>query len=1461
MKNKIAAGLACVLAANLLASGPLPVIGGYASVQAAGETAALQTTFVPATTAVSLRPALYATFASAVKRGDTPASKFFTIKKKADDATVLKIAGDKLRISADGLRVDLPLEAAVWTNAASTSLDAQTEYYVLADSGILQTVPQSASASAQPWTGVDSKTTWTFRTDASDTAAPKQLFQSPKKDAIGIAVNTDITLDFDESVYYEDADVSNVKIIKADDPTAQGIALTAEQLKGKGTSHITISGLALDNFTTYEVSYPSGFFKDAGNLPAAEGKWKFRTVSKIDKAPTVSFFSPRPGNAGASVTDPLTMTFSEAVKQTSGEETIRIYRLDTNKLVQTVKASTLTPDADNPALVRIPHDALTRGTTYYVMADPGTFVDLDGRPYAGTASTSEWTFTTTGDALSLTALSPANGAAGAAKGNALKMSFSRAVYPSSLSGTTLTVKRGDGTVHESLPLDSDRISGFGTTALSVSLSKALEAGYVYTVTLADGSLQDAEGNAFPNANRPLNWTFSTVTDGQSISLVSMTPVDRSIDVALDTPIRVSFNRDIATGSGKVGLYKSGGSEVPAQVSVNPSNPRELLIVPGTKLEQGTSYYVDLAPASVTDAVSTGIQFAGLSGKDKWSFRTVSADTTVPTIQGATMSSSGQIRLMYNKQLDAVSYPLLSSYTVTVNGEKRALSDISVRGESVYLTLGTGAAVGQDVKLSYTPDVRPLRDLNGNKAAALSSYAVTNNIDTALPKPVEGTAYSRSVQLTFANLLGAVDSRAYGQFSVTADGGYIGVEGITSGSKTLTLYTTSDIPEGSVVKVSYSPGAYPVKDYLGQNLSAFNAFHVRNLLDRRPPEFVSAELSGKELILNYNEPLASDNLPGNSQFSVLANGLPVYVTNVAVDGSKVRLTLASSLIAANGVSVSYVPGVLKLTDLNLNAAGYLNLQPVGATAGTSGIRSATVNGSALQITFTGALQESTSQQSSQFSVFVDESFASVESSSITGSTVSVNLITPVKAGQKVQVSYSPGTNPLKNTGGTQVPAFTRLAVDNLTGAAGSAATGASLPVMSGAEFGKSMSVLGSSSAAASNSSTKYNQDTHTYTLSASALQSALEASLTAGTRAVVFEAPSTDNSAVVNIPLPILTEMHKKSSNLSVAVRYKNALYELPLKNLQALATASQASAYVQVVIEPVPAASSISTRSMLMDNKAQLLSDPVDIRVTPLTSGMAANTSAPAVTGNYYFKLSGASPAASTSVVYEDIDSARPFFVPSYVTSSATGAVVSGTTVGNRVLTPVTSSYAYSDMTSHWAKDTVNGLASKFILETRNGSAFSPNTTITRGSFAEYIARGMGLPYDTLAANQFKDANYSRYLGGAIGAAVNAGIINGNTDGTFRANDPITREQMAAMMVRALNYAGVDTTLNGSTAGVLSAFKDSGQITFTTEAAKAVSAGIIKGGSNGKFNPKGNATQAEAATMLQRVLQEAGYLN
>lgn len=145
---------------------------------------------------------------------------------------------------------------------------------------------------------------------------------------------------------------------------------------------------------------------------------------------------------------------------------------------------------------------------------------------------------------------------------------------------------------------------------------------------------------------------------------------------------------------------------------------------------------------------------------------------------------------------------------------------------------------------------------------------------------------------------------------------------------------------------------------------------------------------------------------------------------------------------------------------------------------------------------------------------------------------------------------------------------------------------------------------------------------------------------------------------------------------------------------------------------------------------------------------------------------------------------------------------------------------------------------------------YNPNRAVTRGEFASYIARGLNLPESSTYT--FTDLKAGEQLTNEIQAAAGANILSGYPDGTFRPNDKITREQMAALLLRTLTYAKVP--LNGAPL----TFKDNAKIRDEFKAAVAANVyyNIIRGSQTAKgiyFEPKGSATIAQAAAFLYRM--------
>lgn len=179
----------------------------------------------------------------------------------------------------------------------------------------------------------------------------------------------------------------------------------------------------------------------------------------------------------------------------------------------------------------------------------------------------------------------------------------------------------------------------------------------------------------------------------------------------------------------------------------------------------------------------------------------------------------------------------------------------------------------------------------------------------------------------------------------------------------------------------------------------------------------------------------------------------------------------------------------------------------------------------------------------------------------------------------------------------------------------------------------------------------------------------------------------------------------------------------------------------------------------------------------------------------------------------------------------------------------------FSDIQKYWAQDEIEVLASRSITSGKTDATFNPEGKITRAEFAVLIARALNLPMDEYQGT-FKDVPTSKawaYAG--IEAAYRAGIVNGKTKDSFNPDALITREEIAAIVVRAVKYQ--DATLLKDVDSSKSFADDKAIGDFAKVSVKqAVGLGIITGRSGNKFDPKANATRAEAAVMLYRALDK-----
>ncbi len=174
--------------------------------------------------------------------------------------------------------------------------------------------------------------------------------------------------------------------------------------------------------------------------------------------------------------------------------------------------------------------------------------------------------------------------------------------------------------------------------------------------------------------------------------------------------------------------------------------------------------------------------------------------------------------------------------------------------------------------------------------------------------------------------------------------------------------------------------------------------------------------------------------------------------------------------------------------------------------------------------------------------------------------------------------------------------------------------------------------------------------------------------------------------------------------------------------------------------------------------------------------------------------------------------------------------------------------------TGDWWYGNVLYVYEKGLMTGTSQTTFSPQATTTRGMIVTILHRLAGSP--GAGGAPFTDVSAGQYYAVPIAWAASHGIVNGYDAARFGPNDPITREQMAAILYRYAGRMGYDTTALGDP----SQFRDSGRIHAYawTPLAWANGRGLINGKGDGVLDPIGQATRAEVAAILQRFCE--GFL-
>ena len=339
----------------------------------------------------------------------------------------------------------------------------------------------------------------------------------------------------------------------------------------------------------------------------------------------------------------------------------------------------------------------------------------------------------------------------------------------------------------------------------------------------------------------------------------------------------------------------------------------------------TSVTVELAAGAVDDLAGNGNAAVAETA-------VTTADNTAPTLTGASTFQNDTVVLSYDEALDLTSQPAESAFTVEVGGVARPVTMVSFSGNRrVNLVLGSAFRPGDTLTVSYeAPGTGPLRDEASNPAAAFSDHPVTNEVPATVPdapSSLAATPGDGSVTLRWTASAydggSEVTSHQYRRKTTGDFGSWQDIELSAPGEANATSYPVTSLMNDTAYTFEVQ-----ARNAEGESGPSNQASATPVAGDSTAPMLRSATTTALALGLTYDENLDASSEPAPSAFAVTVDGASRAVTGVALDETKVLLTLAPAVRAGETVTVSYtVPAMNPLRDEASNPAAAFSDHPV------------------------------------------------------------------------------------------------------------------------------------------------------------------------------------------------------------------------------------------------------------------------------------------------------------------------------------------------------------------------------------------------------------------------------------------------------------------------------------------------------------------------------------------------------
>ena len=536
-----------------------------------------------------------------------------TIKKTSYDSTLETVDVTENKVTGTGTNQ-------ITINPSNT-FSSSTEYYVLIDATAFD------DSAGNSYAGISSTTALSFT--SQDTGNPYLTSTTPAHQATGIAINTNIVLNFSENV---DVESGNITIKKtSDDTSVETIDVTGNTVTGSGSTQITINPSSnLDEITSYYLIIDATAFDDASGNSfggiSSKTTYNFSTVDNTN--PTLSSSAPADNATSVGRKADIFLTFSEAVDVESGNITIK--KTSDDDTFETIDVTGNKVTGSGSTIIKInPSNTFASGTEYYILIDATAFDDAAGNSYAGISSTTALSFTSKDTVKPyLTSTVPAHLATDIATNANIVLNFSETVVAQS-GGHYITIfNKSDDSEFEKIDVTNAKVSGSGTNQITINPGTNFVEKSIYYIKIDATAFDDSSGNSYGGISGTNKYKF-TIVDSTNPTLSTSSPTDGATNVNTLSSLVLTFDEDIdAETGGEIYLYKSDDTLVKTYSVtdtdyVNRSSGTTYTVDISAELDTSTSYYIKINASAFDD--TAGNSYAGISDTTTLNFTTASTN--------------------------------------------------------------------------------------------------------------------------------------------------------------------------------------------------------------------------------------------------------------------------------------------------------------------------------------------------------------------------------------------------------------------------------------------------------------------------------------------------------------------------------------------------------------------------------------------------------------------------------------------------------------------------------------------------------------------------------------------------------------------------------------------------------------------------------------------------------------------